>query len=130
MTKHFVEFLSPGTFLAETSERPIASCNVDEAKRMVRSIKERYGATPYGFRFLTRSRGAKDLDSKIVKRSGVYFLGGKIETQDDIRRRGDPKEAILLSNMECNGWEKVVTNSNSWKWTQLLGPDDVVLQWP
>jgi hypothetical protein len=29
--------------------------------------------------------------------------------------------------MEVNGWDRIITNDNSWRWTQPLGKDDVVL---
>jgi len=127
MKKHFVTFLSPGTFVAEETEKSITSWNVDEAVKMARKVIERYGAKPYGFQFSTRERGPDDLDSKEVKRSGTYWLGGKVETVEDVASRNDPEEKILLANMRGNGWEKIVTNTNSWKWTQPLYKDDVVL---
>ena len=127
ITKHFVTFYSPGTFVAETTERPIPSWDVTEAQRMARSIKERYGATPYAFRFSTRSRGAKDLDSRVTRTSGFYYLHGKVETLAEIEARNDPNERILRDNMRGNGWDRVVTNTKGYRWTQPLEKDDVVL---
>ena len=129
MQKHFVTFYSPGTFVAETSVREIPSWDVNMAVAMSHSIKERYGATPYAFQFSTRARGENDLDSKVVRRSGFYFLGGKVETVEEVRTRNDPKEKILLSNMEGNGYKRIVINTNSWKWTQPLEENDVVLEY-
>lgn len=54
MEKHFVIFYSPGTFVHETTEKEIAAWNTQAAMDMARGIKERYGATPYGFQFITR----------------------------------------------------------------------------
>lgn len=127
--RHFVEFYSPGTFMAETSERPIDSWNVEAAKRLADGVAERHGATPYAFRFITRGRGPSDLDSRELRRSHTYYLGGKVETIDEIRRRANPGEAILLSNMEGNGWDRVVVNDNSWRWVQPLREGDVVLEY-
>jgi hypothetical protein len=127
MEKHFVEFLSPGTFVAESASKPIDAWDVEAAVLMAADIKERYGATPYGFRFSTRSRGPDDLDSKETARSGVYYLGGRIETLEQVKARNDPKERILISNMEGNGWDRIVVNDNSWRWTQPLRDGDVVL---
>jgi hypothetical protein len=129
MEKHFVRFYSPGTFFAEVTEKPIDSWDVEKAKEMARGITERYQATPYGFRFTTRTRGENDLDSEVTATSPMYYLGGKVETLEDVKRRNDPKESILRSNMECNGWDRIITNTNSWKWTQPLEPNDVVLDW-
>lgn len=127
MEKHFVTFFSPGTFVAETTEKPIASWNVDKAVEMARSVSERYGAKPYGFRFSTRARQDDELDSKVVKSSGTYYLGGRVETKDEVFARNDPAEKILRANMECNDIEKIIINDNSWRYTGAFGADDVLL---
>jgi hypothetical protein len=131
MEQHFVTFLSPATFVAEATTKPIDSWDVEKAQEMAHEITERYSATPYGFRFSTRSRTDVDLDSKETATSGTYFLGGKIETLDEVkaRRRPDGKDDILISNMEGNGYARIVTNDNSWRWTQPLADGDVVLDW-
>ena len=127
MEQHFVTFYSPGTFLAETTERPIDSWDVKAAVRMAKTVKERYGATPYGFKFSTRGRGPKDLDSRVIKTSGMYYLHGKVETVEEIEARNDPSERILVQNMRGNGWARVVTNTKGYRWTQPLEENDVVL---
>jgi len=129
MKKHFVIFFSPGTLLSEQSSESIDSWDVDKAVEMSRKIKERYGATPYGFQFATRERKDDELDSKEIKRSGTYYLGGEVFTLEQIKSRNDPNDRILISNMECNGWDKVVVNTNSWKITQPLTENDTVLEY-
>lgn len=126
MKKSFVRFLSPGTFLAEETIKEIDSWDVDKAMEMARSIKERYSATPYAFQFLVRERQDDDLDSKVTERSNFYFLGGSVYTLDEVREVF-PNETILISNMEINGWERLIVNDNSWRTFQPLYPDDVVL---
>lgn len=128
MTQHFVEFLSPGTFVAEQTFLPIDAWDIERAKEMSRDIKERHGATPFGFRFKTRSRGPDDLDSKVTATSPTYFLGGEVRTLEDVERDNLDGEEILRSNMRCNDWDRIITNCNSWKWTQPLNPEDVVLE--
>ena len=123
MTKHFVEFYWPGSFVANTSDREVESWDVDAALEMVRDMDR----TPYAFRFFTRARGPDDLDSHVTKRSPFYHLGGTIETLADVEAR-DPG-SILASNMQMNGYERVITNTNSWRWTSVLEKDDVVLPW-
>jgi hypothetical protein len=125
--KHFVTFYSPGTFVAETTEKPIDSWDVKKAMSMARAIKERYDAMPYGFRFSTRSRGDEELDSKIAATSPLYWLGGKVETLAQVKARATKKDEILVSNMEINHYDRIITNTNSWSWTQPLMPGDVVL---
>ncbi len=127
MDKNFVTFFSPGTFVAEQTEQPIKYWCPKTAERMASKIKERYGATPYGFRFTTRSRGDDDLDSKVTATSPMYYLGGKVETLEEIEARNDPKESILRSNMRGNGWERIWTSTTGWKWSQPLQDRDVVL---
>jgi hypothetical protein len=127
--QHFVIFYSPGTFTSEVTKKPIASWNVATAKRMARHISERYSATPYGFRFTTQARSAKELDSQTVKTSHMYYLGGVVETLKDVKARAMKDDEILVSNMECNNIDRIITNTNSWKVTFQLHPEDVVLTW-
>ncbi len=127
MEKHFVTFYSPGTFISEQSSKPIDSWNPNAAVDMARGIKERHGALPYGFQFSTRARGPDDLDSKETERSCFYWLGGKVETLEEVEARNDPKEQVLRSNMRGNGYKRVITNTNSWRFTGPLGDSDIVL---
>lgn len=129
MKKHFVTFFSPGTFVSETTQKPIDAWDVEAAKAMARQVKERYGATPYGFQFSTRGRGPDDLDSKTIKKSPMYYLGGKVETLAQVKKRATDKERILVSNMEGNRWKRIITNDNSWRITLPLEKGDVVLEW-
>ncbi len=127
MKAHFVSFLSPGTFVHEETTKPIESWDVEKAKEMARGITERHDATPFGFRFSTRERKDDELDSKVVKRSGCYYLGGRVMTLADVKREM-PNEHILIGNMECNGYDRIIVNTNSWKIVQPLNADDVVLE--
>jgi uncharacterized protein YprB with RNaseH-like and TPR domain len=129
LKKHFVTFYSPGTFVSEETTKPIDSWDIEAASKMAHTITERYGATPYAFQFSTRGHGDDDLDSKTIATSGRYYLGGKIETLRQVKARNDPKERILLSNMECNGWKKIIVNDNSWRFSAPLMKGDTVLDW-
>ena len=80
----YVEFISPGTFFAETSSIKVDKWSVKEALDILPTIKERYGATPYAFRFFTIGRSAKDLDSKRLKTSKFYYVDAKLETYEEI----------------------------------------------
>lgn len=127
MQQHFVTFFSPGTFVAETTEKPIDSWNVDDAVAMAALITERYGAKPYGFRFTTRGREDHELDSKVIATSPMHYIGGKIETLEEIETRNDPSESILRTNMRGNGYSRVWTTTEGWRWTQPLSDEDVVI---
>ena len=127
MQKHFVTFYSPGTFVPEERTMPIDSWNEQEAVKMARGIVERHSAKPFGFRFTTRARGDNDLDSKVVDKSGMYYLGGTIRTADEILAGTDPKEDTLRFNVRVNGIKRVIVNDNSWRHTAALEDADVVL---
>jgi len=129
MRKHFVIFFSPGTFVAETTQKPIESWDIDKAVKMSREITERYNAKPYGFCFVTRERKPRDLDSEEVERSTMYYLGGEVITLDELKAQNNSEYRILIENMECNGWNRVVVNKNSRKWTQPLNDGDTVLDY-
>ena len=119
MKKHFVTFL-----FHETTEKEIDSWDVEKAKQMATGISERYGATPFGFYFTSRSRGSKDLDSP------TYYLGGKVETLEEVKARATEGDRILISNMERHGFSRIITiTTNAWKVTQLFNDGDVVLDW-
>ena len=127
MKAHFVTFYSPGTFVAETTTKPIPSWDVDLAVAMSADILERHAARPYGFRFSIRERADDELDSKTVAQGPMHYIGGKVETIDDVRQRALPSESILLGTMERNGWDRIWTSTQGWKWTQPLNADDVVI---
>lgn len=129
MEKHFVTFYSPGTPVSETTTRSIEAWDIEQAQQMAHTVLERHNATPYGFRFSTRSRDDADLDSRVTSESPMYYLGGRIETLAEVKARANPGDRILVSNMERNGWDRVITNENSWRWTAPLYPTDVVLDW-
>jgi len=129
MKAHFVTFLSPGTFVYEETTKPIDSWDVSKACEMSHSIKERHGAVPFAFVFSTRERGEADLDSKVTKRSGRYYLGGRVMTLAEVEKEM-PKEQILISNMRNNKIDRVVVNTNSWRSINPVGEDDVVLNYP
>ncbi len=127
MQQHFVTFFSPGTFVAETTTKSIESWNVAAAVEMMADIKERHGATPYGFRFTTRGREDDELDIKVIATGPMHYVGGKVETLAEIEARNDPSEEILRSNMRINGYARVWTTTEGWRWTQPLSDDDVVI---
>lgn len=127
MKKHFVTFLSPGTFVAEQNVEEVESWDVDSAKRRAEVITQRYSATPYGFYFTTMERGEEDWMPKQTAKSPMYYVNCRVETLQEIEARDDPKESILRSNMRVNGWDRIVVTTKGWKWTQPLEASDVVL---
>ena len=136
MRKHQVTFYSPGTLFSESSTFDIESWDPVKAVAMSETIKERYNAKPYGFVFSTLlvhddvpdgEGGLLHVESKTVKKSGVHFLGGRLETYDDVVSRKDPKEDILQSNMRCNEDWIVCINTNSYRSTMPFNEDDCIV---
>lgn len=127
MEAHFVTFYSPGTFVAESTTKGIASWNPEAARVMAAEITERYGAKPYGFRFTTRARGLEDLDSKVTATSPMYYFGCRVRSLAEVEASNLPEERILLANMKCNEWARIVEPIEGWKWSQPLEDTDVVL---
>jgi hypothetical protein len=128
--KHYVTFLSPGTFMAEDRRVAIGEWDTRKAVEMAGSVTERYGAHPYGFYFSTTKVGDVDgvpVESRETAKSGMYFIGCAVETLEQIEARQDPRDRILLSNMRGNGWSRVVTTTKGWRWTQPLSSGDTVL---
>ncbi len=125
--KNFVTFLSPGTMISESTTEEIESWCPETAIKMSNDILERHNSKPYGFYFTKRELAQDDFDSKETERSGIYHLGGKMLSIDDIKLRDNSKDSILISNMECNGWSHVVENNNSWKITTPFLEKDTFL---
>ncbi len=128
LIKHFVHFLSPGTFVAETTVKEIDAWDCDEAMRMADAIVERHAATPYAFYFTTKERGEEDFDSRRTEKSSTYHLGGELLTVEDIEKENNRDNAILLSNMRSNH-TKVVRNTNSWLHHAAFEEGDVLLKY-
>ncbi len=135
MRSTIVTFYSPGTFFSESSSKDVPLRDIAFAVEMAQTINERYGAKPYAFRFSTRitaepipdgEGGVLQVVPKFVDESGLYFLGGELLFLDDVIKRKDPKELILLDNMrrEC---PIVVINCNSYKSTIPFGEQDVIV---
>jgi hypothetical protein len=127
MQQHFVTFFSPGTFIAEDRTKPIDTWNVDDAIAMAALIVERHSAKPYGFRFTTRGREDDELDSKVIAKSPMYYIGGKVETLEEVEARNAPDEQILRGNMRGNGYSRIWVSTSGYRWTQPLNDDDVVI---
>ena len=128
MRRHFVEFQCPGTLMEEESRQPIDAWDVDTALERAQAVRVRHGQRPHSFRFITRERGEDELDSRVTARSTRHFIGGVVETLEEIEARAAPEERVLRENMRGNGWARVVrTTSGGSKWTHPMHEDDVIV---
>lgn len=134
--QHTVTFYSPGTLFSEQSEKDIDSWDIKEAIKMAEKVTERYNAKPYAFVFRTYKThdpvsdgegGFLQVESKKEKETGYYFLGGKLETYDDVVARNLDSESTLRSNMKFNEYWIICINTNSFKSTMPFGEDDKIV---
>lgn len=133
MKKHFVIFMSPGTFVSEVSERPIDDWDARAACKMAESIEERHGAKPYGFRFSTRlcappvevEGESLDVQPKEIASSGMHYITGEAIRFDDVPV--DKEHDILRSNMRCNRHPVIIENRNSYRFSTFFSPADVIV---
>lgn len=121
---HYVTFYSPGTLFAETSTKPISEWSPKLALEMSRGVKERYNAVPFAFEFSTRLE-REPVDGfetvpKEIARSHRYYINGTVETLADVEARSKVEDglAMLISNMRCNKWDKIITTRNGYSNTQ------------
>lgn len=136
MISNKVTFYSPGTFMSESSTFDVDDWDIKNAVTLSEKVTERYGAKPYAFAFqtyhvlpdITDADGVKyKVEPKFVTKSGLFFLGGKLETYDDVVARKDPKESILRDNMRFNGMWIVCINTNSYKSTLPFNETDSIV---
>lgn len=130
----YVVFLSPGTFCDETSKCKIGSWDTKKAMKLSEKIVERHGAKPYAFVFekweeagsIPTTSGSKlNVESRMIKSSGLHFINGKVMSYDEVPDTKD--NATLRSNMRCNDLPYVCETRNSYRHTGAYGEKDVVV---
>jgi hypothetical protein len=135
MRTHRVIFYSPGTFFPEESSREIDSWDTRRAVELSKEVVERHNARPHSFRFKTYltaapvpdgEGGVLNVEPKEVDASGLYFLGGRLRTLEEVKAENNPKEQILISNME-NNCPVAIENRNSWLFTGEFGERDCIV---
>lgn len=102
-TETYLTFSYAGSFVAETTR--VRTLSTDPAL-----ISWPDGA--YSVRFSQR---------EVIDHEGVLFVGKEtdvskilyrpgstIKTLDEIKALGNPRDEILISNMECNGWPSMI----------------------
>ncbi|MDJ0921080.1 MAG: hypothetical protein QNI84_08120 [Henriciella sp.] len=130
MQQHYVEFLSPGTFMSESSKREIASWDTAEAIRMMSGIVERHGTRPYGFRFSTRARDPNDLDSREVARSHFYYVNCDVLTAEEVLAETNAENRIMRANVENNGYKRIARTRTGWLGHFPMNDADEVIEAP
>lgn len=118
MLKHFVEFSYRGAFFSEHSCKEIA-----ERNPALVIVPE--GAFAYRFYDQEQMMVGDELLTGQCKNYSGYTYFGKTYTLEEVKREF-PQYSILISNMERNGWNKVVkTRIGNW---QPLAEGDTVIE--
>ncbi len=108
MLKHFVEFSYPGIFVSEYSHEEIA-----ERKPELVNVPE----DAFAYRFYDQVQTIVDgelLTGERKNYSGITYFG-KVYTLEEVKAQF-PEYTTLISNMKCNGWNRVVrTRKGNWQ---------------
>lgn len=111
----FVEILFPGTLFPEEQVQEVLS-------RKPQTVAKKLPKGAFCFQFFDQickevivDGETRTICGKRKNESGRYYPEGKVYTAKEIAALG-PDYRILLSNMECNDWPKVVkTRCGNWQ---------------
>lgn len=126
LTKHYVEFYTPGVIVSEADRREVLRWDVQLAAELMRAIG-RGSRQPYGFRFITIGREDSEFSPREVARGPMYFLPGRVRSYEDIAAEKLASNEILLFNMRTNGWRWMIDWPSMSSWCAPLLDGDRVL---
>jgi hypothetical protein len=119
VTVRYVRFLSPGSFCANEWTMPVESADPSAVV---------WPENAYAFTIHERvdmRDGAETFKGEAKQIGPVYYHpDSKVVTKEEIAAKGDPRDRILLSNMQCNGWPAVI-ESRWGNWPQPYEADKV-----
>ena len=92
-----------------------------------RLLTERRDAKDNGISDVYEILGHMTQEPREIASSGLYFLGGKLRTYDEVVADNDPQEAILRANMRGNEMWVIVQNDNSWRFTGAFSEQDCIV---
>ncbi|MBB6487942.1 hypothetical protein [Rhizobium lusitanum] len=124
MNNEFAVFAFAGNFSSTERRVAIQSRNVEYAEGIAQQMTIECGFQPVAFRFETMSD-----DGSIQNRSGWFYLGGTVETLQDITGKNEPGDSRLIHFLEESGLNKIVTNNCPYLVRFPLRDQDQVLSW-
>lgn len=119
----YLEFMYPGVITAEYSQKKVEG---REPKKLewpdgayAAQYFDIYTIEDEGHVYKTRRENLSPL---------YYKPDAKVMTVEDVEREM-PNEKILISNMKCNKWDKVVFSrfGDRYSWPQVFSKDCVIL---
>jgi len=118
MLKQYIKFFYPGSFVSESSIQEVAD----------RTLPTELPEGSYGYQFFARSEVTHDgevLRGQPKDYSGMTYYG-EVMTLDEVKALTPSRDyRILVRNMECNGWDRVV-RTVSGQFVPLNAGDSVV----
>ena len=101
-----VDFLFPGSFFSENETKVVKSRDPEK-------VKVPDGCFAFSFYDLIVTTvilpsGKKIVDYETKNRSKKFYPDAKIYSLQEIKEMKDNGNKILISNMECNHWDRVV----------------------
>lgn len=134
--KHFAEFYSPGTILAEVSTVELECDSIEEAVYRSKSIVVRHGATPYAFDIVTKIVAPPvdggedgvmmDVIPKEVERRGRFYLGGKLRRFGEVVK-AEGENAVIVFNMRSHECPICIEIVNGYRSTHFFDENDVIV---
>jgi hypothetical protein len=100
--RRFVEFLSPNVFVAESSMREVDSID----PKAVEWPANAYAFTMHEQEIIVDS--GKEYVGELKQIGPTYFHPDSVVEDIETVALTRPKERILIANMRCNGWQKIV----------------------
>lgn len=122
LKQRFVRFLFPGLIVSESTSVAVRDDYTEQ--QAIKDAEAMKPDKPYAFQFVVKGREDHELDSRVIQESGLYFIGGRVSTVDEIEARNDPRDSILIGNMRRNDYHRVVETGRG---TYPLGANDRVV---
>lgn len=104
MKQHYIEWLMPGSFLSETYSEKVQRAGF---------VPEKIPDRVFGYRHYSRTEmisNGEHLVGSPSERTGTTYFGEELDMAGVIalNEKFDGNYRILISNMENNGWTRVV----------------------
>lgn len=110
-TRHYAEYLMPGSFFPEETTKRLDERNVEEA--IMKAPKSAFCFSLYDIDYVKLDLeqanvvGKDEAAGPVKNKSGRYYLGGKIYTVAELKK-AHPDKTILICNIEGNGYTHAI----------------------
>jgi hypothetical protein len=130
-----VTYLSPGSFFSESSYYDFKTFSIKAFCAKAKKIKERHGASPYGFTWEKLSIPVKTpvvdgyevtVKPKVLKKTkGICWITGDLVFRHELIK---DEEQIFASNLLSKGGVGII-NRNSHRFSYFFEEEDIIVDW-